>query len=40
MTAKQGETNVDNTTLILVVAFVVLLVAYTMKRRGRVRSEE
>jgi hypothetical protein len=30
----------DNTTLILVVAFVVLLAAYTMKRRSRVRSEE
>jgi len=31
---------VDNTTLILVVAFVVLLTAYTIKRRGRVRSED
>ena len=30
----------DNTTLILVVAFVVLLAAYTMKRRSRVRSED
>jgi hypothetical protein len=30
----------DSTTLILVVAFVVLLAAYTMKRRSRVRSEE
>jgi hypothetical protein len=30
----------DNTTLILVVAFVVLLAAYTMRRRSRVRSEE
>jgi hypothetical protein len=31
---------VDNTTLILVVAFVVLLAAYTIKRRGRIRSED
>ena len=30
----------DNTTLVLVVAFVVLLVAYSLKRRNRVRSEE
>ncbi len=30
----------DNTTLILVVAFVVLLVAYSLKRRGRLRSDE
>ncbi len=30
----------DNTTLILVVAFVVLLVAYSMKRRSRLRSDE
>jgi hypothetical protein len=37
---KKGETNVDNTTLILVVAFVVLLVAYSLKRRSRLRSDE
>lgn len=30
----------DSTTLVLVVAFVVLLVAYSLKRRSRVRSEE
>jgi hypothetical protein len=30
----------DNTTLILVLAFVVLLVAYSMKRRSRLRSED
>ncbi len=30
----------DNTTLILVVAFVVLLVVYSMKRRSRLRSDE
>jgi hypothetical protein len=30
----------DNTTLVLVVAFVVLLVAYSLKRRSRLRSEE
>jgi hypothetical protein len=30
----------DNTTLVLVVAFVVLLVAYSLKRRSRIRSEE
>jgi hypothetical protein len=32
--------NVDNTTLILLVVFVVLVVAYSAKRRGRLRSEE
>jgi hypothetical protein len=31
---------VDNTTLILGVAFVVLLAAYTIRRRSRVRSED
>jgi hypothetical protein len=31
---------VDNTTLILVAAFVVLLVLYSLKRRGRLRSDE
>jgi hypothetical protein len=31
---------VDNMTLILVVAFVVLLVLYSLKRRGRLRSDE
>jgi hypothetical protein len=31
---------VDNMTLILVVAFVVLLVAYSLKRRSRLRSED
>jgi hypothetical protein len=30
----------DNTTLILVVAFVILLVAYSLKRRSRLRSDE
>jgi hypothetical protein len=30
----------DNTTLILVIAFVVLLVGYSLKRRGRLRSDE
>jgi hypothetical protein len=30
----------DNTTLVLVVAFVVLLIAYSLKRRSRLRSEE
>jgi hypothetical protein len=30
----------DNMTLILVVAFIVLLVAYTLKRRSRLRSED
>jgi hypothetical protein len=30
----------DNTTLILLVAFVILLVAYSLKRRSRLRSEE
>lgn len=30
----------DNTTLVLIVTFVVLLVAYSLKRRSRVRSEE
>jgi hypothetical protein len=31
---------VDNTTLILLVVFVILVVAYSAKRRARVRSEE
>jgi hypothetical protein len=31
---------VDNTTLILLVVFAVLVVAYSMRRRGRLRSEE
>jgi hypothetical protein len=30
----------DNTTLILGVAFVVLLVLYTVRRRSRLRSED
>jgi hypothetical protein len=30
----------DNTTLVLVVAFVILLIAYSLKRRARLRSEE
>ena len=30
----------DNTTMILGVAFVVLLVLYTMRRRSRLRSED
>jgi len=30
----------DNTTLILLAAFVILLVAYSLKRRSRLRSEE
>ena len=30
----------DNTTLILLVAFVILLVAYSLRRRSRLRSEE
>lgn len=32
--------HMDSTTLILVVAFVVLLVAYSVRRRSRLRSEE
>jgi hypothetical protein len=31
---------VDNSTLILLVVFIVLVVAYSVKRRGRLRSEE
>jgi hypothetical protein len=31
---------VDNTTLILLVIFAVLVVAYSMRRRSRLRSEE
>jgi hypothetical protein len=30
----------NNTTLILLVAFVILLVAYSLKRRSRLRSDE
>jgi hypothetical protein len=30
----------DNTTAILLVAFVILVVAYSLKRRARLRSEE
>jgi hypothetical protein len=30
----------DNTTLILLAAFVILLVAYSLRRRSRLRSEE
>jgi hypothetical protein len=30
----------DNTTLILLVAFVILVVAYSLKRRSRLRSDE
>ena len=30
----------DNTTLILLVIFAVLVVAYTARRRSRLRSEE
>jgi hypothetical protein len=30
----------DTTTLVLVVVFAILVVAYTVKRRGRLRSEE
>jgi hypothetical protein len=30
----------DNTTLVLVVVFAVLVVAYMVKRRGRLRSED
>jgi hypothetical protein len=30
----------DNTTVILGVAFVVLLVLYTVRRRSRLRSED
>jgi len=30
----------DTTTLALVVVFAILVVAYTVKRRGRLRSEE
>ena len=30
----------DNTTMILGAAFVVLLVLYTMRRRSRLRSED
>ena len=30
----------DNTTLILLVVFAVLVVAYSAKRRSRLRSEE
>jgi hypothetical protein len=31
---------VDNTTLILLVVFAVLVVAYTARRRARLRSDE
>jgi hypothetical protein len=31
---------VDNTTLILLVIFAVLIVAYSLRRRSRLRSEE
>jgi hypothetical protein len=31
---------VDNTTLILLVIFAVLVIAYSMRRRSRLRSEE
>jgi hypothetical protein len=31
---------VDNTTLILLVVFAVLVVAYTARRRSRLRSED
>jgi hypothetical protein len=30
----------DTTTLALVVVFAILVIAYTVKRRGRLRSEE
>ena len=30
----------DTTTLALVVVFAILVVAYSVKRRGRLRSEE
>jgi hypothetical protein len=30
----------DNTTLVLLVVFVVLVVAYSLRRRSRLRSEE
>jgi hypothetical protein len=30
----------DNTSLILIIAFVILLVAYSFKRRSRLRSDE
>jgi hypothetical protein len=30
----------DNTTLVLLVVFVVLVVAYSLRRRNRLRSEE
>jgi hypothetical protein len=30
----------DNTTLVLLVVFVVLVVAYSLKRRSRLRSDE
>jgi len=31
---------VDNTTLILLVVFLVLVVAYTVRRRSRLRSDD
>jgi hypothetical protein len=31
---------VDSTTLVLVVVFAVLVVAYSLRRRSRLRSEE
>jgi hypothetical protein len=35
-----GGSTVDSTTLILLVVFAVLIVAYTARRRSRLRSEE
>ena len=35
-----GEATVDNTTIILVVIFAVLVIAYSARRRSRLRSED
>jgi hypothetical protein len=35
-----GGNTVDSTTVILLVVFAVLVVAYTVRRRSRLRSEE
>jgi hypothetical protein len=31
---------VDNTTIVLLVVFAILVVAYTMRRRSRLRSQD
>jgi hypothetical protein len=31
---------VDNTTIVLLVVFAILVIAYTMRRRSRLRSQD